>query len=91
METFLNMLWRHMQGQESPHNTLILRAFCLIEQSPVLYRQYLSVCRHYRSGEHYVNPHIAQEIKRHYHLHTTGVKQKVINETTLIKSYSELQ
>lgn len=91
MDTLLQMLWRQMAGHEMPYNSIILRAFQQIEQTPELLNEYRVICRHYQSGEHYVNPHIAQSIKKHYGLTKTGVRSQVTNETSLIKSYSELR
>lgn len=91
METLLNMLFRHMEGQETPYSTIILRSFQQIERTPELKRQYDLVCDQYPSGKHYVNPHIAQEIKKRLELQTTGVRHMVTNETKLINSYSELR
>ena len=91
METLLNMLFRHMEGQETPYSSIILRSFQQIKRSHELKQQYDLVCGRYSSGRHYVNPHIAQEIKKHFDLQTTGVRHNVTNETELINSYSELR
>ena len=91
MNALLQMLWSQMVGLEMPYSSIILRTFQQIEQTPELLNEYRVICRHYQSGEHYVNPHIAQAIKKHYGLTKTGVRFQVTNETILIKSYSELR
>ena len=91
MDTLLDMLFRHMEGQETPYSSIILRSFQQIERTPELKRQYDLVCGNYPGGKHYVNPHIAQEIKKRFELQTSGVRHKVTAETILIKSYSELR
>lgn len=91
MKTFLQMLERHMRGQEVPYSNIIIRTFQEIERAPELRRRYDLVCSQYPSGKPYVNPHIAQEIKKRVNLQTTGVRHKVTNETKLINSYSELR
>ena len=80
-----------MREQETPYRNIILRTFQEIERTSELKRQYDLICSHYTSGRHYVNPHIAQEIKKRFDLQKTGVRHKVTNETRLINSYSELR
>lgn len=91
MKDFLQMLQRHMIGQERPYSSIILRVFQIIEHTPELKQQYDSLCIKYRTGKHYMNPHIAQEIAKRLELRRTGVRHKVTNETELIQSYSELR
>lgn len=91
MNTFLQMLERHMRGQEVPYRNIILRTFQEIERTPELKRRYDLVCSQYLSGRRYVNPRIAREIKTRNRLTTNGIRCKVTNETRLIQSYSELR
>ena len=91
MKTLLNLLWQHLNGRERPFRNIILRAFQEIENTPILLTQYEQVVNHFNGNRQYVNSHIAQEIKKHYCLCTTGNRQKVSTETRLIKSYSELK
>ena len=86
MNSLLQMLWSQMAGLETPYSSIIMRAFQQIEQTPELLNEYRVICHYYQSGEHYVNPHIAQSIKKHYGLTKTGVRVRGTEEARLSKS-----
>ena len=85
MQTLLKLLWKHMDSMEKPVKNIVLEAFQEIEKTPELLKQYNQVVEQSGGNRQSINSRISQEIGKHYGLTST----KVVNVTTLIKSYSE--